>query len=663
MDGGDPTSTYDSTPAFDAGGVGAGTYAIQLQLRRGTAAQWSAANTVLAQGEIGLVTDLSLFKMGNGTTAWNSLGYGGLTGSTGATGPAGSAGMLSIQNNVTGRVLASDGTTNPSAQANLLFDGTTLKANAMSTGTIYVGDMQISSIGGTSQRPIVVEDALVLTSTLTANTSGLLSISHSRDIALYTSSLAVRGDIVAPENIFNAALTTGVTYDMSSWGASWSVANSGSRAWAGLGISASGKYQTAVVNPGFIYTSSDYGTTWTPVGSSAAWSEVAVSGSGKYQVAAVTNGNLYTSIDYGVTWTANSANYALGWTGLAISATGQYQAAAVTTGNLYISVNYGVTWTSVATSRAWISIAVSASGQFMTAAVTNGNVYTSNDYGQTWTLRSTAGLTPNWIDVVISASGQYQTAIISGGTDIYVSSDYGTTWASKLTTAAQAWRSVAMSATGQYQMALITSSATVYVSKDFGQTWQSTTASCGAQAFDALAISASGQYTACAVSNGYLWLSVPATTVPDGLTIYSLQSTNAATLTIQETQNNMAYTHYLSAYTSSVLERGTYQIFGTGYGFTNQYIKTSPITTPSTSIVYCNPGLLDTTRMGSFTTITGTIGIACRSITSASRVQLSLTGHPTGTITRPTIVINQYSSFTVTASGTVGATYDYAVWG
>ena len=41
--------------------------------RRGTASQWSTANTVLAAGEIGFAYDTKIFKIGDGTTAWNSL--------------------------------------------------------------------------------------------------------------------------------------------------------------------------------------------------------------------------------------------------------------------------------------------------------------------------------------------------------------------------------------------------------------------------------------------------------------------------------------------------------------------------------------------------------------------------------------------------------------
>jgi hypothetical protein len=43
--------------------------------RRGTAAQWTTANTVLLAGEIGFETDTGYFKIGDGTTAWNTLLY------------------------------------------------------------------------------------------------------------------------------------------------------------------------------------------------------------------------------------------------------------------------------------------------------------------------------------------------------------------------------------------------------------------------------------------------------------------------------------------------------------------------------------------------------------------------------------------------------------
>ncbi len=52
---------------------------VQVQLRRGTTSQWSTANPTLASGEVGVDTSLTKFKVGNGSTAWNSLGYATLT--------------------------------------------------------------------------------------------------------------------------------------------------------------------------------------------------------------------------------------------------------------------------------------------------------------------------------------------------------------------------------------------------------------------------------------------------------------------------------------------------------------------------------------------------------------------------------------------------------
>ena len=46
-----------------------------IQLRRDTAANWTADNPVLAQGELGTETDTAFAKLGDGVTAWNSLGY------------------------------------------------------------------------------------------------------------------------------------------------------------------------------------------------------------------------------------------------------------------------------------------------------------------------------------------------------------------------------------------------------------------------------------------------------------------------------------------------------------------------------------------------------------------------------------------------------------
>jgi hypothetical protein len=54
---------------------------IQFQLRRGTAAEWTSADPVLAEGEIGIETDTDLLKIGNGTDVWSVRPYIGTGGS------------------------------------------------------------------------------------------------------------------------------------------------------------------------------------------------------------------------------------------------------------------------------------------------------------------------------------------------------------------------------------------------------------------------------------------------------------------------------------------------------------------------------------------------------------------------------------------------------
>lgn len=65
----------------------------RIQLRRDTAANWTTVNPILADGEMGIESDTRQFKIGDGTTVWNLLSYGGLEG------PPGVAGFVSADPN------------------------------------------------------------------------------------------------------------------------------------------------------------------------------------------------------------------------------------------------------------------------------------------------------------------------------------------------------------------------------------------------------------------------------------------------------------------------------------------------------------------------------------------------------------------------------------
>lgn len=63
-----------------------------IQLRRDTAANWTAEDPVLAHGEMGWETDTGAVKIGDGVTEWTALPYGGIVGPEGPQGPAGATG-------------------------------------------------------------------------------------------------------------------------------------------------------------------------------------------------------------------------------------------------------------------------------------------------------------------------------------------------------------------------------------------------------------------------------------------------------------------------------------------------------------------------------------------------------------------------------------------
>jgi Major tropism determinant N-terminal domain len=119
------------------------TYQGTIQFRRQTAAQWTAANPILAQGELGLELDTKYFKMGDGTTAWTALAYGGMSSPNGTTATPGDNSTLfattafvnNATNGVTNVTLGGSNITLTTAQAGsstIVLNGT-LTANVTIT--------------------------------------------------------------------------------------------------------------------------------------------------------------------------------------------------------------------------------------------------------------------------------------------------------------------------------------------------------------------------------------------------------------------------------------------------------------------------------------------------------------------------------------------------
>lgn len=184
---------------------------VQIQLRRGTASEWTTANPTLAVGEMGVETDTDLFKIGDGSTAWSSLSYGGLvgptgptgssgtngstgaTGATGATGPTGATGSFDVSTTLTSPIVVSpeERTTVTATAA-----ADTVNFNTLTQGVLYY----TSSATGNWTLNVRGDGSNSLDSTLsTGDAITIAFLATQGSTAYYMSAVTIDGTSVSPK--------------------------------------------------------------------------------------------------------------------------------------------------------------------------------------------------------------------------------------------------------------------------------------------------------------------------------------------------------------------------------------------------------------------------------------------------------------------------------
>lgn len=137
---------------------------IQFQFRRDTSANWTSNNPTLLQGEFGLETNTLAVKLGDGSTAWNSLAYYATKVRTGSGAPAGGLGTVGdlyidsvAPNTLYLKTAVSTWTSQGTLQGAQGIQG--IQGNPGVVQTVTAGDSSITMAGTAADPTVAVNEA------------------------------------------------------------------------------------------------------------------------------------------------------------------------------------------------------------------------------------------------------------------------------------------------------------------------------------------------------------------------------------------------------------------------------------------------------------------------------------------------------------------------
>jgi hypothetical protein len=168
--------------------------AIKIQVRRGTAANWTSTNPTLAAGEVAFETDTGKIKVGTGSTAWTSLAYAAMT-------------PTQVTTAVAGGVTTANAYTDSTANANLaLHEGDTTThgvtgyivgttdaqtlTNKTMGDTLLMNNNQISGLGTPTQSTHAATKAYVDSLSESLNVHDAVKVATTANITISTALVA-----------------------------------------------------------------------------------------------------------------------------------------------------------------------------------------------------------------------------------------------------------------------------------------------------------------------------------------------------------------------------------------------------------------------------------------------------------------------------------------
>lgn len=193
---------------------------------------------------------------------------------------------------------------------------------------------------------------------------------------------------------------------------------------------ADGKFMIAAAYNDYLYISNDFGSSWTPIGSSSTWMHVSCSTDGKY-ILATNVINTQLSTNYGASWTTLAGGSSALSYQTAMSYDGRYMYR-IYGSYVYRSSDYGATWSSTYCVYA-SGVRCSADGRTVITFNTGFNsryILISFDYGITLDIFLNPGILETYgsiYDTDISGNGNNIIAAVYQGTSKF-SNNRGTSW-------------------------------------------------------------------------------------------------------------------------------------------------------------------------------------------------------------------------------------------